>query len=456
MAGAYFFGAAAALVLALHRRRQRRCCPAPPPDIAVTAIHVYPVKSMRGHAVPAADLDAAGLLHDRRWLVVSAELPQHAGAPARFLTQRSTPALATVTPYVLSQAALPGLPEALQQGGGSAAAAVAAAAARPGFPVPALRSHGAPAALLLVCQHAPQLPQGLAPWLLVPLLPAAGAPREALRSVQVWSSTVAECVDQGAAAAAWLSAVLGEPARLVHQDPGHAPSLRATASSYMPLPLALNPAAHAAAAGAGGSSGGALLSSAAAALLRPLWRLATGGQTPATSFADGFPLLLASENSLADLNDRMAARAAAAGAPPPPAPMGMHQFRPNLVVRYAASAPPWLEDTWADLAVGQGAAFAGVKRCSRCSVTTTCQASGARAPHAATGAPTEDPFDREPLATLASFRASARAGAKEGGVYFGMNLVTLGGGGASGAEWGSVRVGDAVRVRRTDAAIGPL
>ena len=56
--------------------------------ISVAALHLYPVKSCRGIAVAEATVTAAGLEHDREWMVVT---PQ-----GRFLTQREEPRLALV------------------------------------------------------------------------------------------------------------------------------------------------------------------------------------------------------------------------------------------------------------------------------------------------------------------------------------------------------------------------
>jgi uncharacterized protein YcbX len=133
-----------------------------------------------------------------------------------------------------------------------------------------------------------------------------------------------------------------------------------------------------------------------------------GGTGKAVGFADGYAYLAANEASLADLNQRLAAK----GHPALP----MNRFRPNLVVSGGA---PFEEDRWGDIHVGE-AVLRGAKPCGRCQVTTTDQATGeVRGP--------------EPLATLAEYRDS-----REFGVMFGMNLVTVRG--------GRVRVGDQVAV----------
>ena len=108
------------------------------------------------------------------------------------------------------------------------------------------------------------------------------------------------------------------------------------------------------------------------------------------SFADAFPFLLISEESLADLNSKVAR------------PLPMNRFRPNLVI---AGGEPYVEDTLDRFELG-GIAFRAVKPCDRCVVTTTDQETTERGV--------------EPLRTLATYR-------KQGGqVMFGQNVVHLG------------------------------
>ncbi len=123
------------------------------------------------------------------------------------------------------------------------------------------------------------------------------------------------------------------------------------------------------------------------------------------SFADGFPLLLISEASLADLNGRLRE------------PVEMRRFRPNLVID---GDLPYAEDGWQRIRVGE-VLFAGVKNCSRCVFTTIDPDSGEMHP------------EKEPLRTLSTYRRRP-----EGGVYFGQNLIPRSG--------GVVRVGDRVTV----------
>ena len=123
------------------------------------------------------------------------------------------------------------------------------------------------------------------------------------------------------------------------------------------------------------------------------------------SFADGYPLLIAAEASLADLNARIVGHGGAA--------VPMNRFRPNVVIK---GCDPFAEDRLGEIRIGE-AIFRTAKLCARCQVTTTDQATGeVRGP--------------EPLQTLATYRDSPN------GVLFGSNLIPV--------EGGSIRVGDTV------------
>ena len=58
----------------------------------VSAIHVYPIKSLRGSALAEAFVRSYGLEHDRQWMLVN--------LAAQMITQRECPLLATLTPHV--------------------------------------------------------------------------------------------------------------------------------------------------------------------------------------------------------------------------------------------------------------------------------------------------------------------------------------------------------------------
>lgn len=109
-------------------------------------------------------------------------------------------------------------------------------------------------------------------------------------------------------------------------------------------------------------------------------------------FADGYPLLLISEASLADLNSRSSA------------PVSMQHFRTNLVVK---GCEPFEEDRWKKIRIGE-VEFEIVKPCSRCIMTTV-------------DPETADPITGgEPIKTLANYRKG-----KDNEVYFGQNLIAL-------------------------------
>ncbi|MQY04958.1 MOSC domain-containing protein [Actinomadura macrotermitis] len=119
-------------------------------------------------------------------------------------------------------------------------------------------------------------------------------------------------------------------------------------------------------------------------------------------FADGYPLLVISEESLEDLNGRLED------------PLPMDRFRPSLVVR---GLGPFGEDKVRRLRVG-AAEIELVKACARCVITTTDQATAARG--------------REPLRTLATYRTIDK------GIMFGQNAVPR--------VTGTLRAGDDVEV----------
>lgn len=128
------------------------------------------------------------------------------------------------------------------------------------------------------------------------------------------------------------------------------------------------------------------------------------------SFADGYPLMVLSEASLAELNSRL------------PEPVRMNRFRPNLVVQGAGA---FEEDSWARVRIG-GVEYFGVKQCDRCVMTTV--------------SPERGEFDgKEPLRTLSTYRKF------DGQVCFGRYMIP--------ASPGGVRVGDPVEVLETSTPL---
>ena len=120
------------------------------------------------------------------------------------------------------------------------------------------------------------------------------------------------------------------------------------------------------------------------------------------SLADAYPLLLIGEESLADLNSRLAA------------PVGMNRFRPNLVFSGGA---PFAEDTWAEFRISDNR-FKAVKPCARCVLTTVNPETAETGP--------------EPLRTLSRYRRT------DNKVLFGQNIVII--------EASEIKTGDRIIV----------
>ena len=131
----------------------------------------------------------------------------------------------------------------------------------------------------------------------------------------------------------------------------------------------------------------------------------------AVSFADGYPILIANEESLNDLNSRLKM------------PVPMNRFRPNLVF---TGADAFAEDGWKQISIG-GAIFHVVKPCGRCVMTTIDQTSGEKQ-------------GTEPLKTLASYRIPKRSIKKK--ILFGQNMIAENVGEI-------IRVGDKIEVIET-------
>lgn len=110
------------------------------------------------------------------------------------------------------------------------------------------------------------------------------------------------------------------------------------------------------------------------------------------SFADGYPLLLATTGSLEALNASIADMGGE-GVP-------MTRFRPNVVIE---GTEPWAEDNWKRVRIGDQQ-FRVVKPCDRCIMTTV------------------DP-ERGVLAGQQPLRALRKHRRREKLVLFGMNLI---------------------------------
>ncbi len=171
-------------------------------------------------------------------------------------------------------------------------------------------------------------------------------------TADVWGTPV-EVTDCGDDAAAWMSALIGRTGRLAWLDD--------------PTRRPVNPA--------------------------------YGLPQDRVSLADGYPLLLTSTASLAQL-DTWVARTADELGEPPPAPLSMRRFRPSVVVDGADA--PFAEDAWQRLRIGE-VDFRVAKLCDRCVLTTVDPETTAKG--------------KEPIRTLARHRRW------DGKTWFGVNLI---------------------------------
>lgn len=185
--------------------------------------------------------------------------------------------------------------------------------------------------------------------------PAAPVPA----TVTVWQDTV-PAWDAGEAAARWFSTFLGPSCRLVRCDPAHR---RLSSRDW------------------------------------------TGGLEAPNRFSDGFPVLVASEASLDDLNQRLRAAGHAA--------VGMERFRPNVVL---AGVQAHDEDRVDMVRIGTGAGqevqLQLVKPCARCPIPDIDPATAQS--HPAVGD------------TLRTYRQDKRL---DGAITFGMNAIVRQGAG---------------------------
>ncbi|WP_113702751.1 MOSC domain-containing protein [Nonomuraea lactucae] len=224
----------------------------------LASIYFYPVKSTRGHDVRQAEVEPWGLAGDRRYVVTD----EH----GEMLTARRHPRLLACVAVISSG--------------------------------PDGRT------LTLTGPHAP---------------PLRVAPTSTRTMVSVWKSEV-ELTDCGDAAAAWLTSLLGRPARLAWLDD---PTRRPVDPAY-------------------------------------------GRPGDRVSLADAYPLLLTTTASLARLGDWILETAAERGEEPPE-PLDMRRFRPNVVVDGVET--PFEEDTWKRVRIGE-VDFRVSRRCDRCVLPT--------------------------------------------------------------------------------------
>ncbi|MFP5391920.1 MAG: MOSC domain-containing protein [Gammaproteobacteria bacterium] len=175
---------------------------------------------------------------------------------------------------------------------------------------------------------------------------------EVTRQVRLWDDTLLayDCDD---VTATWFSNAIGTPCRLVrfHPDATHFASTK--------------------------------------------W---TGGIEAPTLFSDGYPVLLTSTASLADLNEKLLEAGRAA--------LPMNRFRPNIVV---SGLEAFEEDYVESFSFG-GAELRPVKPCPRCPIPSIDQHTGIVGP--------------DPLDVLRTYRVKA---ALDNAICFGMNCIVTAG-----------------------------
>ncbi|GLZ79891.1 molybdenum cofactor sulfurase [Actinorhabdospora filicis] len=257
----------------------------------VTALLTYPVKGCAPTPLTRSTLLATGLPHDRSFMIVDPE--------GTLISQREVPSMALIRPAFDGDALV-------------------------------LTAPDAPEFHLVVTVDGPRVPVSMF--------------KQAYKGV-----------DQGDEIAAWLSAYLGTPARLVRVPPDHD-------------------------------------------------RVTEGANHGTALFADDSAVLIISEESLADLNGRLAA------------PVPMDRFRPSVVV---SGLGAFGEDRVRRVRVGT-AELAYSELGKRCVVITVDQETGRKTGH-------------EPTKTLATYRKPGK-----GGVCFGAHFVV--------AAEGELAVGDEVSV----------
>lgn len=188
---------------------------------------------------------------------------------------------------------------------------------------------------------------------------------ERLLEVQVWRDKV-QAYDCDETTATWFSKFLGTPCRLVRF---HADAKRIADMEW------------------------------------------TGEVESPVLFSDGFPMLLISEASLADLNEKLKAQGREA--------LPMDRFRPNIVIQGIGA----FEEDYAESFKAGEAILKPVKPSPRCSIPSVDQATGQVGP--------------DPLDILQGYRANPKV---DGGITFGMNTILVQG------EGQLLRIGQEIEV----------
>ncbi|KAG5011876.1 hypothetical protein AAZX31_09G049100 [Glycine max] len=197
--------------------------------------------------------------------------------------------------------------------------------------------------------------------------------KEVANAVSVWEWT-GSALDEGAEASQWFSDYLGKPCQLVRFN--------------------------------------------SASEVRPVDPDYVKGQHQ-TTFTDGYPFLLASQESLDELNEHLKE------------PVSINRFRPNILVE---GCEPYSEDLWTDIKISKFL-FSGVKLCYRCKIPTINQETAIAAP--------------EPNETLMKTRSGELIRPNDKNkkrIYFGQNMTWNWMGFSAEGSGKIIKVGDSVYV----------
>lgn len=255
-------------------------------NLIITALYIYPIKSLAGIEVPKAKVESRGFQHDRRFMLVDEN--------NQFITQRNHAKMALLQPELT--------------------------------------------ATEIIVRHKAED--------INPLKISLDEPNTSPEMVTIWDDT---CPAKPVSSKAdeWFSTVLGMKCRLMYM---HDESIRQADQRY-----AIK-------------------------------------ETDKVSFADGYPYLMISEESLAQLNEKL------------DEPIDMRRFRPSIVFK---GGKPHEEDEIRKVFCN-GIEMYGVKPCARCVMTTVN--------------PDTSEKGKEPLKTLSIYR---QIGSK---ILFGENFIATSGG----------------------------
>jgi len=227
--------------------------------VKVTELWVYPVKSCKGIKADSLELTKYGFKGDREYMIV---YKGETDKIYKFLTQRQYPKMALIEPKLMEDGVI--------------------------LTAPSMED-------LVVTK----VTEGV------------------LHEVTHFAPEM-KGIDQGDAAAAWLTRLIEKPCRLM-----------VFPESQFTRPSKANPY----------------------------------GIEGVTKFADAYPILIANEASLGAVNKRL------------PKEVTMHHFRPNIVIR---GAPAWEENKWERLKTAKEDVFDVCLPCKRCTVPSVNPVTGTR------------------------------------------------------------------------------